>query len=293
MGNVPSTAPTNKLKVLTQEFNDFSANISSRITMEATQQVAVNQTQNIVINNASFEGCEFEAGQKAQVVAKQVAVFKAALSNPKQVVKQLAEGPNSMFGQAVNSTSSVMKDFLANARQAMGTADNVSLQKQVSNIVRMNVNQETIMKAVQRVSVNQEQNILMDSFTCKNSKIKITQEAVVDAFQNVLMNVMNDSVMSDPRMRRAVRQFNGEYNPSSLDSEIDKGVKLPDACFTENDNSTNQPTCPPCEDCGACPEPSPCNTTCTDCNDYILNANIFYGFFGVIFILFLLTILFK
>jgi len=293
MGNVPSTAPTNKLKVLSQEFNDFSANISSRITMEASQQIAVNQVQNIVINNAQFDGCDFEAGQKAQVTAKQVAVFKAVLSNPKQIVKQLTDGPNSVFGQAVNSTSSVMKDFLANARQAMGTADNVNLQKQVSNIVRINVNQETIMKATQRVAVNQEQNIMMDTFSCKNSKVKITQEAVVDAFQNVLMNVMNDSVMSDPRMRRAVRQFNGEYNPSSLDAEIDKGVSLPDACFSNKDASDNEPTCPPCEDCGSCPEPSPCNTTCQDCNDYILNANIFYGFFGVIFILFLLTILFK
>jgi hypothetical protein len=293
MGNVPSTAPTNKLKILTSEFNDFSANISSRITMEASQQIAVNQVQNIVINNAQFDGCKFDASQKSDVTAKQVAVFKAVLSNPKQVVKRLTEGPNSMFGQAVNSTSSVMKDFLANARQAMGSPDNASLQKQVSNIVRINVNQETIMRATQRIAVNQEQNIMMDTFTCINSQIKITQEAVVDAFQNVLMNVMNDSVMSDPRMRRAVRQFNGEYNPSNLDSEIDKGVKIPDACFTDKNSSENEITCPPCEDCGACPEPSPCSTTCKDCNDYILNANIFYGFFGVIFILFLLTILFK
>ena len=57
MGNVPSTAPTNKLKLLNQEFNDFSANISSRITMEVSQEIAVNQTQNIVLTNASFEGC--------------------------------------------------------------------------------------------------------------------------------------------------------------------------------------------------------------------------------------------
>ncbi len=292
MGNVPSTAPTNKLKLLNQEFNDFSANISSRITMEVSQEIAVNQTQNIVLTNASFEGCEFEAGQKAQVTAKQVAAFKAVLSNPKQLVKQIAEGPNSMFGQAASSTSPVMKDFLSNARQAMGAADNVSLQKSVSNIVRMNVNQETIMRATQKIAVNQTQNILMDGFSCKNSKIKITQEAVVDAFQNVVMSVMNDSVMSDPRMRRAVRQFNGEYNASSLDEQIDKGVKLPDVCF-EGKKEERELECPPCEDCGACPEPPPCNVTCPNCQDYVLNATTFYGFFGLLFILLLFIILMK
>jgi hypothetical protein len=260
--------------------------------MEATQQIAVNQTQNIVINNAQFEGCDFEAGQKAEVTAKQVAVFKAVLSNPKQVVKQIAEGPNSMFGQAMKSTSPVMKDFLANARQSMGAGDNVELQKKLTNIVRINVNQESIMRATQKIAVNQTQNIMMDGFSCKNSKIKITQEAVVDAFQNVLFTVMNDSVMSSPNMRRAVRQFNGEYNPNELDNEIDKGVKLPDSCFpTDKDN--NELTCPPCEDCGACPEPPPCRVSCPSCQDYILNANIFYGFFGIMFILFLFVILLK
>jgi hypothetical protein len=133
---------------------------------------------------------------------------------------------------------------------------------------------------------------MMDGFSCKNSKIKITQEAVVDAFQNVLFTVMNDSVMSSPNMRRAVRQFNGEYNPNELDNEIDKGVKLPDSCFpTDKDNT--ELTCPPCEDCGACPDPPPCRVSCPSCQDYILNANTFYGFFGIMLILFLFVILFK
>jgi len=293
MGNVPSSAPTKKMKILNEEFNDFSANISARISMEATQQIAVNQTQNIVINNAQFNNCEFEVGQKAEVTAKQVAVFKAVLSNPKQVVKQIAEGPNSMFGQAMKSSSPVMKDFLANARQSMGAGDNVELQKKMTNIVRINVNQESIMRATQKIAVNQTQNVMMDGFKCEpGSKIKITQEAVVDAFQNVLFTVMNDSVMSSPNMRRAVRQFNGEYNPAELDNEIDKGVKLPDSCFpTDKDNT--ELTCPPCEDCGACPEPPPCRMSCPSCQDYILNANIFYGFFGIMFILFLFVILLK
>jgi hypothetical protein len=290
MGNVPSSAPTKKMKILNEEFNDFSANVSARISMEATQAIAVNQTQNIVINNAQFDGCEFEAGQKADVTAKQVAVFKAVLSNPRQVVKQIAEGPNSMFGQAMNSTSPVMKDFLANARQSMGAGDNVELQKKLTNVVRINVNQESIMRATQKISVNQTQNIMMDGFSCKNSKIKITQEAVVNAFQNVLFTVMNDSVMSSPAMRRAARQFNGEYNPNELDNEIDKGTKLPDACFPQDQNK-NDLTCPPCEDCGSCPEPPPCRVSCPSCQDYILNANIFYGFFGLMFFLFLFVLL--
>jgi hypothetical protein len=292
MGNVPSTAPTNKLKVLNTEFNDFSSNISSRITMEATQDIAVNQTQNIVMSNMTLKGCDVSVTQKAQVMAKQVATFKAVLSNPKQLVKQITEGPNSMFGQAASSTSPVMKDFLSSARQAMGAGDNVSLQKSVSNIVRMNVNQEAIMRATQKISVNQSQNVFLDGSVCEGGKISIDQSAVVDAFQNVMFTVMNDSVMQDPRMRRAVRQFNGEYNSNSLDEEIDKGVKLPDACFGAKGDNTS-PTCPPCEDCGACPTPPPCEYSCPSCQDYILNATIFYGFFGVMFILLLFIILSK
>ncbi len=292
MGNVPSSTPTKKMKILNEEFNDFSANVSARISMEATQAIAVNQTQNIVINNAQFEGCDFEAGQKADVTAKQVAVFKAVLSNPRQVVKQIAEGPNSMFGQAMQSTSPVMKDFLANARQSMGAGDNVELQKKLTNVVRINVNQESIMRATQKIAVNQTQNVMMDGFSCKNSKIKITQEAVVDAFQNVLFTVMNDSVMSSPNMRRAVRQFNGEYNPNELDNEIDKGTKLPDSCFPQDQDNVDL-KCAPCEDCGACPDPPPCRVSCPSCQDYILNANIFYGFFGLMFFLFLFIILTK
>lgn len=290
MGNVPSSTPTKKMKILNEEFNDFSANVSARISMEATQAIAVNQTQNIVISNSTFQGCEVGVSQKAQVTAKQVAVFKAVLSNPRQVVKQIAEGPNSMFGQAMNSTSPVMKDFLANARQSMGAGDNVELQKKLTNVVRINVNQESIMRATQKIAVNQTQNVLLDGSVCSGGKITIGQEAVVDAFQNVLFTVMNDSVMSSPAMRRAARQFNGEYNPNELDNEIDKGTKLPDSCFPQDQDNVDL-KCAPCEDCGSCPEPPPCRVSCPSCQDYILNANIFYGFFGLMFFLFLFVLL--
>ena len=290
MGNVPSSTPTKKMKILNEEFNDFSANVSARISMEATQAIAVNQTQNIVIKDSTFAGCEVGVTQKAQVTAKQVAVFKAVLSNPRQVVKQIAEGPNSMFGQAMNSTSPVMKDFLANARQSMGAGDNVELQKKLTNVVRINVNQESIMRATQKIAVNQTQNVLLDGSICQGGKITIGQEAVVDAFQNVLFTVMNDSVMSSPAMRRAARQFNGEYNPNELDNEIDKGTKLPDACFPQDQNNVDL-KCAPCEDCGSCPDPPPCRVSCPSCQDYILNANIFYGFFGLMFFLFLFVLL--
>jgi hypothetical protein len=278
------------MKILNEEFNDFSANVSARISMEATQAIAVNQTQNIVISNSTFQGCEVGVSQKAQVTAKQVAVFKAVLSNPRQVVKQIAEGPNSMFGQAMNSTSPVMKDFLANARQSMGAGDNVELQKKLTNVVRINVNQESIMRATQKIAVNQTQNVLLDGSVCSGGKITIGQEAVVDAFQNVLFTVMNDSVMSSPAMRRAARQFNGEYNPNELDNEIDKGTKLPDSCFPQDQDNVDL-KCAPCEDCGSCPEPPPCRVSCPSCQDYILNANIFYGFFGLMFFLFLFVLL--
>jgi hypothetical protein len=290
MGNVPSSTPTKKMKILNEEFNDFSANVSARISMEATQAIAVNQTQNIVISNSTLQGCEVSVSQKAQVTAKQVAVFKAVLSNPRQVVKQIAEGPNSMFGQAMNSTSPVMKDFLANARQSMGAGDNVELQKKLTNVVRINVNQESIMRATQKIAVNQTQNVLLDGSVCSGGKITIGQEAVVDAFQNVLFTVMNDSVMSSPAMRRAARQFNGEYNPNELDNEIDKGTKLPDSCFPQDQDNVDL-KCAPCEDCGSCPEPPPCRVSCPSCQDYILNANIFYGFFGLMFFLFLFVLL--
>ena len=146
------------------------------------------------------------------------------------------------------------------------------------------------MRATQKIAVNQTQNVLLDGSICQGGKITIGQEAVVDAFQNVLFTVMNDSVMSSPAMRRAARQFNGEYNPNELDNEIDKGTKLPDACFPQDQDNVDL-KCAPCEDCGACPDPPPCRVSCPSCQDYILNANIFYGFFGLMFFLFLFILL--
>ena len=157
--------------MLNEEVNDFSANITSNILAEATQNVVVNQEQNLVIKNSKFTNCDVSLQQEADVTAKQVAVFKVFLSNPRQVLKKLTEGPNSMFGQAFNSKSPVMNQFLDTAKTNFGVSTNAELRQKMTNIMKLNISQNAIMKATQNVMVNQTQNVFLDNIDCTGSKI--------------------------------------------------------------------------------------------------------------------------
>jgi hypothetical protein len=298
MGNNTSiTKPTKKLEILSEEVKDFSANISTNVMAEASQNIVVNQEQNIVINNAKFTNCEVSARQEATVVATQIASFKVLLSNPKQVLKKIADGPNSIFGQAMNSNSEIMKDFLETAKEAYnipsGGDSDVKLRQKLTSIVKINLNQNVIMKATQNVFVNQKQNVFLNNIECNGSKLNFTQSVVVEALQNVIFTVAQNALSNDPTFRRAVRKFNGDYNKNLYDEQIEEGSTLPDVCFDQKKNPLQQPSCPDCDDCPLCPPPQQCNLDCPKCDDYILTAKTLYYVLIAGLLLMFITLVFS
>ncbi len=293
MGNVSTRPVSKKIQMLNEEVNDVSANITSNIIAEATQNIAVNQEQNIVIKNATFTNCDVSLQQEADVTAKQIAVFKVFLSNPRQVLKKLTQGPNSMFGQVFDSKSPVMNQFLDTARSNFGVSTNAELRQKMTNIMKLNISQNAIAKATQNIMVNQTQNVFMDGIKCEGSRINITQKAVVDATQNVMVQIVMNAMSSNPQFRQTVRQMNGDYNKDLMNEEIDAGTDMPEACMDDLKPSQRQAVCDECEACPICPTPEPCNLSCPKCSDYVLNATIMYGIFGVFLFLLLIGIILK
>ena len=297
MGNNVSTrTPTKKLEILTEEVQDFSANISTNVMAEASQNIVVNQEQNIVINNAKFTRCNFAAQQKATVIATQIASFKVLLSNPKQILNKIAVGPNSIFGQAMNSNSQVMKDFLETAKDVYkipseGDSD-MKLRQKLTSIVKLNLSQKVVMKAVQNIFVNQKQNIFLNDIECTDGNFNFTQEVIVEALQNVMFTITQNVLANDPTFRRAVRKFNGDYNKNLNDEQIDEGTTLPDVCFDKPQTPSREASCPDCEDCPVCPPPQQCNLECPTFDDFILKAKtLYYAAIGaVLLILFVLVL---
>jgi hypothetical protein len=302
MGNIPAT-PTKKLSMLVTETNDFSVSITNNVIAEATQQIISSQTQNILIENVNLTNCPLTIRQEAEIIAKQEAAFKVFLSNPKKVLKTLTEGPNSLFGQAFASNSSIMKDFLDSAKQSFNAVDDSDLRMKLTNIIKVNISQSSISRASQKVLSVQSQNISLSNVTCtgtdeksqsqSQSKIDIVQKAKIEAYQQVLVQIVSDVLSSNPNFRRAVREFNGDYNKGLLDEQIDPGTILPSSCPTDLLPPTRLEDCPGCEDCPICPIPPPCDTTIPQYGDFILSAKLFYIIIGVVTALLLLSILLK
>ena len=246
MGNVSSRQPTNKLNLLVEETKDFSFNISSNISQQAEQMILTSQSQTVNINLESIQGCTIEVGQSANIMAKQTAVFKAVFTNPRELLKQLTSGPNSLLGQAMNSSSTVMQDFLNTANKTLGTNNNADLRAKMTTILKVNIDQNSIQKCSQNIFTNQEQRVNILGKMCKDSKIKISQTTIVDAAQDCMFEIAQNALMEDPAMRLAVREFNGDYNPALL-NELDASAKLPDACFNAAKTVRVPVPCPPCE----------------------------------------------
>jgi hypothetical protein len=293
MSNITTRPLSKKTEMIFEEMNDFSANITSKILAEATQNISVVQEQNLVIKNSVFINCNVTLQQQAEVTAKQIAVFKVFLSNPRQVLKKLTQGPNSLLGQMFNSTSPVMNEFLDTARSNYGVSTNAELKQRMTNIMKMNISQTAIAKATQNIMVNQKQNVLLDNIQCTGGQINIKQEAVVNAVQNVMVQIAMNSLSSDPKFRQTIRQFNGDYNKDLLNEEIDAGVQIPEVCMNDLKTTARQPVCSECESCPICPVPEPCNLNCPQCSDYVLNASLFYGVIGVFLFLLLIAIILK
>lgn len=295
MGNLLSSSniPTNKLSGLLDVTNDFSANVSQNISANVVQEIIVSQNQLIQIKDSTFKNCRFEASQDVNIMAKQVATFKAVLSKPKDVIRNIAQGPNSIFGQAFSSTNVLIKQFLDTAKSTFGSSDLNDLRGQFTNIVKINVNQSVINKAIQRVTVVQTQNVLLDNFTCENSTVTIKQTAAIDAMQQVLSTIVIDALGSNPQFRQALRKFNGEYDQFYLESELDQGIHIPDACASDLLKVPRDTFCPPCEDCPPCvfkmdrcpPPPT--------CEDFVLSAKFFYGFLSITSVIIIILLIVK
>jgi hypothetical protein len=293
MSNITTRPLSKKTEMLFEEMNDFSANITSTILAEASQNISVVQAQNIVIKNSTFTNCQLKFQQEAEITAKQIAVFKVFLSNPRQVLKKLTQGPNSMLGQMFNSTSPVMNEFLDTARNNFKAETNIDLRQRLTNIMKMNISQTAITKATQNIMINQNQNVFMDNISCTSSGLNIDQKAVVNATQNVIVQIVMNSLSSNPQFRQSIRQFNGDYNKDLLNEEIDAGVEIPEVCMDDLKPTQRQSVCSECEKCPICPKPEPCSLTCPACSDYVLNGSLFYGVIGVFLILLLITIIIK
>ena len=285
--------PTNKLNAFFSELNDFSANVSMQISNEAKQNIVISQTQNIVLKDGILDGCTFEANQNADVIASQLATFKATLSNPKQMLKRLTDGPNSIFGQMFSSNSPVMTGFIDSAKQAFGSNDKAEVRSQLTNIVKININQSVISKAAQSIFVNQSQNFLMSGFSCKNSTIKISQNAIISAFQNVSVSVLMDTLGSNPKFRESIRRFNGDYDPNVLNEQVDASVNIPPVCASDLTPVPRQTPCPPCAECPTCPLCSGGSQSVPQYDDLILSAKLFYITVATSVVLIILSIILK
>jgi len=291
MGNV-SSRRTNRVAVLQNVVSDISTNIVSSVIAEASQTIAVNQEQNVNLSNIRINGCGIKIVQRATIEANQTLSLKSFFSNPRKVVDALTKGSKSMLEQAMTSQSQVMKDFLASVKKNTNSNTDAQLKSNITNIMKTNINQSTIARANQNIFVNQTQNVNISGLTCTNGMIEITQELVLNAAQNVIVSVVQDSLFKDPKMRSALREFNGDYDQGYLDQDLDEGMNISDACIDKKDPVVIQGKCPPCVDCAPC-EVSSVDEIVGTLDNMVFNAYLLYGAIGVAFFILALIALIK
>lgn len=245
MGNISSRPPTNRLNVLIEETKDFSFNLSSNISQIAEQNIVADQTQNVEISVSELENCPITITQNMTILADQIAVFKAVFTNPAELVKMLTKGRNSMLEQSINSNSPVMKDFVSTLKDKLKTPTNSSFRAKIISIFKANIDQNSIQRCTQNIFTNQEQRVKILGEKCKDSKIRIAQDMVIDAAQNCVFEVTMNALMDDPTMRMAVRQFNGDYDKGYLNEQLDAGARIPDVCFNASKTVYRTDPCSP------------------------------------------------
>jgi hypothetical protein len=289
MGNI-TTRPTKKLEAITNILSDYSLNVSTNITQQVAQNTIVNNVINFDMRNANLNNCTISVSQSATIVANQVAVFQSMFSNPRELVKQIISNQDSILNQAMNSNNSIMQSFLPILRKQTKSNSLVSLKTNLTSIVRSNINQTSIQAATQNTFLNQSMNVNLSNIFCTNSTITISQSSVVNVTQNAFFSLTASTLLSDPSIKSALREFNGDYEAGLLDEQIDPGMTLPPVCYGNKPPvlSPKNPICPP---------PPPCNCgsiTCPNCEDVLLKIRTLYISIGVAFILlFILTLVKK
>lgn len=287
MGNI-TTRPTKKLEAITNILSDYSLNVSTNITQQVAQNTIVNNVINFDMRNANLNNCTVSVSQSATIVANQVAVFQSMFSNPRELVKQIISNQDSILNQAINSNNSIMQSFLPILRKQTKSNSLTSLKTNLTSIVRSNINQTSIQAATQNTFLNQSMNVNLSNIFCTNSTITISQSSVVNVTQNAFFSLTASTLLSDPSIKSALREFNGDYEAGLLDEQIDPGMTLPPVCYGNKPPvlSPENPTCP---------IPPPCNCgsiTCPNCEDVLLKVKTLYITIGIAFILlFILTLI--
>lgn len=258
MGNITSN-PTNKLGLLIEESKDFSFKLSSNISQVAEQNIVANQSQYVEINMSELQNCPITITQNMSIMANQIAVFKAVFSNPAELVKMLTKGRNSMLEQAIGSNSPVMKDFVSIMKDKFKTPTNSSFRAKITSIFKANIDQNAIQRCSQNIFTNQEQRVKIIGEKCKDSKITIAQDMVLDAAQSCTFEITMNALMEDPTMRMAVREFNGDYNKGFLNEQLDAGAKIPDVCFNAGKTVYRTDPCSSSQSTPTSPSSNPSN----------------------------------
>lgn len=258
MGNI-SSRTTFKLSLLNEEVNDFSFTVANEITQSVSQDITVVQNQNVDIDIEQMRGCNILITQNADILAKQHAEFAAVLTNPRELLRYYVLSPNSIYNQAIKSSSKIMKDFLSTAREAFGVeADqkDIRLKNRITNIMKTNLSTTSVQQCSQNIFVVQNQNVSIKGKICENSNITVAQNLLLEAGQSCILEIFENSLLKDPTFRRALRQFNGDYDPEiinenldSIDENLDTGAILPQRCFLGQEPDIRVRECPPCEKC--------------------------------------------
>jgi hypothetical protein len=251
MGNI-SSRTTNKIELLSEEVNDFSFNVTNEIAQTASQNVTVVQRQNVNLGINKLLNCNINITQEADIAVSQYAEFSTVLVNPRELLRYYVLSPNSIYNQALKSNSIIMKDFMSTARAAFGVkADekDIKLKNKITNILKTNLSTNSIQSCSQNIFVIQTQNVSISGQECTDSNINIVQSLVLRAAQSCFFEMFQNALLKDPTFRRAVREFNGDYDKGLTDENLDAGAKIPDACFLGQEPDIRVRACPPCEKC--------------------------------------------
>lgn len=251
MGNV-SSRTTNKLELLSEELNDFSFSVTNDISQTATQNITVAQRQNINLEINNLLNCTINISQEADITATQYVEFTTVLTNPRELLKYYVLSPNSIYNQALKSNSEIVKEFMSTAKQAFNfEADekDIKLKNKITNILRTNITTKSIQSCSQNIFVIQNQNVSIRGEICRNSNINISQKLILNAAQSCVFEIFLNALTKDPTFRRALRQFNGDYDRGLLDENLDAGADIPPACFLDQEPEIRVRDCPPCEKC--------------------------------------------
>lgn len=251
MGNISSRS-TNKIELLSEEVNDFSFTVSNDIMQTASQDITVVQSQDVLIDVEQMINCNITITQDANIFARQYVEFSTILTNPRELLRYYVLAPNSIYNQALRSNSEVMKEFMSTAKSAFNIrADekDIKLKNKITNILKTNLSTTSVQSCSQNIFVVQNQNTTIRGKLCQNSNIIIAQQLLLNAAQSCVFEIFQNALTKDPTFRRALRQFNGDYDKGLLDENLDAGAEIPPACFKDQDPEIRVRDCPPCEKC--------------------------------------------